>query len=334
MICLFTILVVALGLVVGCGNDDGGGRAPSVVESFDVGEVVRTDEGRFAGLVDYPFAANYRQAGPVRIHFVDEGPRDADPIVLLHGEPSWSYLYRHMIPILAEAGHRVIAPDLVGFGKSDKPVDPEAYTYQRHVDWMRFLIEEDLDLRNVTMFLQDWGGLVGLRLVAEDPERYARVVVANTALPTGDIPPSPAFESFRDFVATTPVLPVGILIQGASLRTLSSEEIAAYDAPFPSERFLGGARKFPQLVPFDPNDPAVPANLAAWKVLEQFEKPFLTAFSDGDPITRGGDLLFQARVPGTKGQPHRTVSGGHFLQEDSPEELAQAILDLIAAGQD
>ncbi len=321
-----SVLAAILLLLSACGD---GGGAPSVVEGFDVGEVARTPDERFAGLVDYPFAAHYQQAGPVRIHYIDEGPRDADPVVLLHGEPSWSYLYRHMIPIIVDAGYRVIAPDLVGFGKSDKPVDREQYSYQRHVDWMRFLLEEELDLDNVTMFLQDWGGLIGLRLVAEDPDRYARVVVANTFLPTGDIPPSAAFKAFRDFVATSPVLPIGVLLQGASARTLSADEVAAYDAPFPSERFLGGARKFPELVPTDPDDPAVPANLAAWKVLEMFTKPFVTMFSDGDPITRGADILFQARVPGTEGQPNRTVSGGHFLQEDSPVELAEAIVDFI-----
>ncbi len=311
-----------------CGDDDGG-RGASIVESFEVGEVVRTPDERFVGLPDYPFAADYRQAGPLRIHFIDEGPRDAAPVVLLHGEPSWSYLFRHMIPIIAAAGYRVIAPDLVGFGKSDKPVDREQYTYQRHVDWMRFLLEEELDLRDVTLFGQDWGGLIGLRLVAEDSARYVRVVAANTALPVGEGALSPGFSAFRDFVANAPVLPVGTLIQGGSQRELSDAEVAAYDAPFPDERHLGGARIFPQLVPIEPDNPAVPANRAAWEALRRYERPFLTAFSDGDPITGGNQVIFQNAIPGAAGQPHRIVAGGHFLQEDSAEELAEIILDLI-----
>jgi len=323
------LLVVAFLLVAAACGDTG--PTPSRVESITLGEVVRTPDARFEGLPGYPFAPRYVQVGRVRIHYVDEGPRDADPILLMHGEPSWSYLYRKMIPPLVAAGFRVIAPDLVGFGKSDKPVDPDDYSYQRHVDWMKHLVVT-LDLRHVTLFGQDWGGLIGLRIAAEEPDRFARIVAANTGLPTGDIPAPPAFIAFRDLVATIPVLPIGVFLQAATVSSLPPEVVAAYDAPFPDETFKGGARKFPELVPFSPDDPAVPANRAAWEVLERWEKPFLTAFSDGDPITRGGDVLFQARIPGTRGQANTTVrNAGHFLQEDASAELAQIVIDFIRA---
>ena len=249
---------------------------------------------------------------------------------MLHGEPSWSYLYRKMVPPIAASGHRVIAPDLVGFGRSDKPAARDDYTYQRHVDWMTAVLV-GLDLRAVTLVCQDWGGLIGLRLVAEHPERFARVVAANTFLPTGDTDPGPAFLAWRTFSQQVPEFPVGRIVSGGCATPLPAEVIAAYDAPFPEERFKAGARQFPLLVPARPDDPASEPNRAAWKVLERWERPFLTAFSDSDPITAGGDRMLQARIPGAQGQPHTTIAGGgHFLQEDRGAELAGVVVDFIA----
>jgi haloalkane dehalogenase len=295
-------------------------------------ETLRTPDDRFANLPGYPFAPHYTQAEGIRIHYVDEGPRSAAPVLLLHGEPSWSFLYRKMIPILTAAGHRAVAPDLVGFGRSDKPVRREDFTYQRHVDWMRHVLVA-LDLRGVTLVCQDWGGLIGLRLVAEHPDRFARVVVANTFLPTGDIPAGPAFLAWKEYSQTTPDVHVGGIVRGGCATDLAPEVVAAYDAPFPDDRYKAGPRQFPVLVPVTPDDPAAPANRKAWEVLSRWDKPFLTAFSDQDPITRGADRLFQERVPGAKGRPHTTIAGGgHFLQEDKGEELAHVVTDFIARG--
>ena len=293
-------------------------------------ETLRTPDDRFATLPGYAFAAHYLDAGGLRVHYLDEGPRAAPPLLLLHGEPSWSYLYRKMIPILVSAGHRVVAPDLVGFGRSDKPAARADYTYQCHVDWMRAVLT-GLDLLGVTLVCQDWGGLIGLRLVAEHRERFARVVAANTFLPTGDRDPGPAFLAWRKFSQEVPEFPVGRIVAGGCATELSPEVIAAYDAPFPEERFKAGARQFPMLVPTSPDDPAAKPNRAAWAVLERWERPFLTAFSDSDPITAGGDAVLQARIPGAQGQPHTTITGGgHFLQEDRGEELARVVIDFIA----
>lgn len=267
----------------------------------------------------------------LRLHYIDEGPPDADPVLLLHGEPSWSYLYRKMVPILTDAGHRAVAPDFVGFGRSDKPALREDYTYQRQVDWTRGFMEA-LDLRNITLFGQDWGGLIGLRLAAEHEERFARIVAANTMLPTGDQPPGEAFLRWQRFSQTSPAFDIGRLIQGGTVTELSAEVVAAYDAPFPDDSFKAGARQFPALVPTAPDDPAAPANRKAWEVLSGWQKPFLTAFSDSDPITRGGDRIFQREVPGTQGQAHTTIVGaGHFLQEDKGEELAAVVNEFIAS---
>lgn len=292
--------------------------------------VLRTPDERFANLPDYPFAPHYCDVDGLRIHYVDEGPRDAAPVLMLHGEPSWSYLYRKMIPIVAGAGHRVVAPDLVGFGRSDKPVAREDYTYQRHVDWLRGVLMA-LDLRDVTLVCQDWGGLLGLRLVAEHPDRFARVVAANTFLPTGDVPAGPAFMAWRTYSQETPVFSAGRIVKGACKTPLPDAVVAAYDAPFPDDRHLAGARQFPLLVPITPDDPAAAANRTAWEVLRRFKKPFLTAFSDGDPVTAGHDATLQARIPGAAGQPHTTIAGGgHFLQEDCGEALARIVVDFIA----
>ena len=299
-------------------------------------QCVRTPDERFRDLPGWPFAPRYLEipdgdGGRLRVHFVDEGPRDAPAVLLLHGEPSWAYLYRKMIPVLADAGLRAIAPDLVGFGRSDKPLLRTDYTYQRHVDWMRAFVHA-LELGGVTLFAQDWGGLIGLRLVAEEPERFARVIAANTFLPTGDQPAGPAFERWRSFSQEVPVFPTGRILQGGTETELSPEVVAAYDAPFPDESFKAGARQFPTLVPTRPDDPASEPNRRAWTALERFVKPFLTAFSDADPITRGAEKAFQARVPGARGLEHPTVRGaGHFLQEDRGEELARIVLGFVGS---
>jgi haloalkane dehalogenase len=265
----------------------------------------------------------------LRVHFVDEGRRDAKVVLLLHGEPSWSYLYRKLVPILVDAGLRAVAPDLVGFGRSDKPARREDYSYQRHVDWLRGFLEA-VSLRDITLVCQDWGGLLGLRWVAEHAGWFARVVAANTFLPTGTAPPGPAFLAWRKYSQETPRFRVGGIVKGGCATPLSPEEVAAYDAPLPDERYLAGARQFPVLVPISQGDPAAAANCAAWSELERFEKPFLTAFSDLDPITRGMEAELQTRIPGARGQPHTTIrGGGHFLQEDRGEELARVVVDFV-----
>ena len=293
-------------------------------------EILRTPDDRFSQLPGYPFAPRYLDLGNLRLHYVDEGPRDGAPLLLLHGEPSWSYLYRKMIPLFTAAGHRAVAPDLVGFGRSDKPVRREDYSYQRHVDWTRGVIEQ-LDLRGITLVCQDWGGLIGLRLAAEHEDRFARIVAANTFLPTGDMQPGDAFLAWRKFSQETPEFSVGRIVQGGCVTSLTPEVVAAYDAPFPDDRYKAGARQFPALVPISPEDPASAPNRRAWEVFRRWRKPFLTAFSDSDPITSGADGFLQQAIPGAQGQPHTTIAGaGHFLQEDKGEELARVVVDFIA----
>ncbi|MCH2426768.1 MAG: haloalkane dehalogenase [Acidimicrobiales bacterium] len=299
-------------------------------------EALRTPEERFADLPDYPFEPNYAEirdgeGGTLRVHYLDEGPADAAPVLLVHGEPSWSYLYRHMVPILVNAGHRVVVPDLVGFGRSDKPTRQTDYSYARHVAWLSELVFDHLDLRDATFFGQDWGGLLGLRLVADEPDRFARVVIGNSGLPTGHGPASEAFLRWQRFSQTTPVFPVGDLVGRACTTELSAAVVAAYDAPFPDDTFKAGARIFPSFVPTNPDDPETAPNQAAWRVLEAFQKPFLCAFSDSDPVTAGGDAPFLAKVPGARGRQHPTIVGaGHFLQEDAGPELAAVIRDFIS----
>lgn len=293
-------------------------------------EILRTPDERFTHLPGYRFEPHYVEVDGLRIHYADEGPASAETVLMLHGEPSWSYLYRKMIPVITAAGYRAIVPDLVGFGRSDKPTQREDYTYQRHVDWMRGLIEA-LDLQRITLVGQDWGGLIGLRLAAEHEERFSRIVAANTGLPTGDFSMGEAFLRWQQYSQTAPNFHVGGIVKGGCVTELSPEVIAAYDAPFPDDRYKAGARQFPLLVPTSPDDPASVPNRKAWEVLARWEKPFLTAFSDSDPITRGSDRVFQKVVPGTKGQPHTTIVGaGHFLQEDKGEELARVIVDFMA----
>jgi haloalkane dehalogenase len=294
-------------------------------------EILRTPDDRFASLAGWSFAPHYVELGEVRMHYVDEGPRDGAIVLCLHGEPSWAYLYRKMIPGLAGAGLRVIAPDLIGFGRSDKPAAQDDYTYQRHVEWTAAFLDA-VGLRDVTLFCQDWGGLIGLRLVAEDSARFARVVASNTFLPTGDQRPPDAFFAWQQFSQTAPELPVGRIVAGGCARPVGPEVVAGYDAPFPDERFKAGARKFPLLVPARPDDPASDANRAAWDSLRRYTRPFLTAFGDSDPITRGADARLQAAIPGAAGQAHTTITkGGHFIQEDAGEELAQIVAAFVAA---
>jgi haloalkane dehalogenase len=267
------------------------------------------------------------------VHYLDEGPASAsETVLLLHGEPSWSYLYRKMVPVLVDAGFRTVAPDLVGFGRSDKPAARADYTYARHVEWMRAALFDGLGLSDVTVVGQDWGGLVGLRLVAEHPERFRRVVAANTGLPTGDIDMGEAFMAWQRFSQEVPEMPIGRIVAGGCATELSPEVVAAYDAPFPDESYKEGARQFPMLVPCRPDDPASDANRRAWEVLKGFGKPFLCAYSDSDPITRGADRLFLDMIPGTKGQAHTTITGGgHFLQEDRGPELAEVVVAFVRA---
>ena len=333
-------------------------------------DFVRTPEERFENLPDYPFAPNYvhvddGEGSSLRMHYVDEGQGEA--ILCLHGQPTWSYLYRKMIPVMAGAGYRVIAPDLIGFGKSDKPTAQDSYSYSRHVHWVKGLIDA-LDLAAITMFAQDWGGAIGLRLVAENPDRFARVVVANTGLGDAAEFPDEMAPRLKELLAQTPVLPMmemaakmmnpkgpfanveddrppfmywmkhsqaspefdPAVVVRASLKHCTDEEYAAWEAPFPSEEYMAGARVFPSLAPIIPDNPEIPANRAAWSVLSNFEKPFLTAFSDGDPATRGGEKRFIETVPGARGQKHTVIEGaGHFLQDDAGAELAAVVVNFM-----
>lgn len=310
-------------------------------------EILRTPDESFTDLPGFAYAPRYvdipvdadsegipgvAPGDTLRVHHLDEGPGDGEVVLLMHGEPSWSYLYRHMIPNLTAAGLRCIAPDLVGFGRSDKPAAQDDHTYARHVAWMRALLFDSLDLHGITLVCQDWGSLIGLRLAGEHPERFARIVVANGGLPTGDQKMSDAFLNWQQFAKTADHFPVGAIINGGSTSDLAPEVIAAYNAPFPEDRFTAGARIMPALVPTTPDNPASGANRSAWDELGRFTRPFLTAFSDSDPITKGGFRALQSHVPGAAGQPHTTIEGGgHFLQEDRGPELARVVADFIAA---
>jgi len=332
-------------------------------------DVLRTPDAQFENLPGYPFAPVYTEVpdgegGELRIHHVDEGDADAPAVLCIHGQPTWSYLYRHMIPLLTGAGLRVLAPDLVGYGRSDKPAQRESYSYQRQVDWMTAWLVAN-DVKGATFFGQDWGGLIGLRLVAENPDRFDRVVIANTGLPVPGPLPDATLEQIRKFRAEEPTptlpevaaalsntegtpfpaafaywqkwcwetedLPVGLAVTGMlDGRSATPEETAAYDAPYPDPRYKMGPRAMPSHVPSLPGDPSEEANRRAWEVFEKWEKPFLTAFVDNDPVSRGADIPFQERVPGAAGQPHQTIQGGgHFVQEGRAEILSQIIVDFV-----
>ena len=295
-------------------------------------QVLQTPDSQFNNLPDYPFQPKYAEvAKGLRMHYVDEGSNSSEVVLMLHGEPSWSFLYRKMIPVITQAGYRAIAPDLIGFGKSDKLGKTDDYTYKTHLDWVQAFVEK-LNLQNVTLFCQDWGGLLGLRLVAENPDRFKRVVASNTFLPTGDMKMPESFEQWKQYSQTVPEFQVGSIIQRATTTDLPDAVVAAYNAPFPDESFKAGARIFPALVPDNPKSPESEANREAWKVLNKWSKPFLTCFGDSDPITKGADRFFQQMVPGAKGQAHTIVAGGgHFIQEDRGEELGQIVVDFIKA---
>jgi haloalkane dehalogenase len=297
--------------------------------------ILRTPDECFAGLAGFPYKPNYltiedENLGPLRIHYLDEGPPDGPLVICLHGEPTWCYLYRKMIPVFTAAGLRVIAPDLVGFGRSDKPSERSDYSYAGHVRWMAEWLGK-LDLRGITLLGQDWGGLIGLRLLADDPDRFDRFSLSNTALPTGDQPTSEAFLRWRKFSQEDEEFDTGFIVNLFGHGDLSPAEIEAYRAPFPDDRYKAGARQFPVLVPTEPDNPASAANRRAWKVLTGWNKPALMCFSDADPIMRGAEKAFLGRVPGTRGQPHITLHGRHFIQEEDGENWARAVVDWIRA---
>jgi haloalkane dehalogenase len=296
-------------------------------------KLLRTQDERFKNLPDYPFEPNYIQVEEkslsIRLHYVDEGDKDADPVLLMHGEPAWSFLYRYMIPMLVKAEHRVIAPDLIGFGKSDKPAKIEDHTYRRHVNWITQFVEK-LDLKRISMFCQNWGDLIGLRVAAENSERFNRIVLSNGGLPTGAEKMTKAFMNWREISRTVNPWPVDRFVQAGTISKLPGDVLAGYEAPFPQERYKAGARALPSLVPISTDDPEHEANKKAIERFRNWKKPFLTAFSDGDPITRGGDRLFQEIVPGAKGQSHKIIrDAGHFVQEDKGPECAKTIIDFI-----
>jgi len=297
-------------------------------------QYLRTPDDQFENLPGYKFNPNYLvvddgEGGELRVHYVDEGDKDGEVILLLHGNPSWSYLYRHMITSLTESGFRVIAPDLIGFGRSDKPTERKDYTYARHVAWMQAVIDQ-LDLNNITLFCQDWGGFIGLRLVAANPERFERVMAANTGLTTGDTPPNEAFVVWRSYSQKYDEMNIGRIINGGVCSNMTTEQVAAYDAPFPDESYRMGAREFPMILPTSTDNPETENNRAAWKVLKEWNKPFLTAFGDSDEVFRGGDEVFKTLIPGAKGQKHITVkSGAHFLQEDQSETLTNSLITFV-----
>ena len=327
-------------------------------------EIVRTPDARFEDLPDYPFAPNYAEVpdgegGTLRIHYLDEGPADGEIVLCLHGQPTWSFLYRHMIPVFVEAGYRVLAPDFIGFGKSDKPTKRSDYSYANHVAWMSAWLE-GLDIQGANLFCQDWGGLIGLRLVAAYPERFARVVAANTGLPDGGGLPAeaakpmrdiyeqipivgaselferfaakdgpPGFFFWRKYCAESPDFNVGDVMATASGR-MAPEIRAAYEAPFPDPVHEAGARQFPSLVPIFPDDVEIPANRKAWETLAAFSKPFRTSFADNDPVTSGMEKVLQDRIAGAKDVEHITIEGaGHFLQETRGPEVARAMIDFM-----
>lgn len=290
-------------------------------------EILRTPEECFSTVPDFPYAPVYTDVGGLRMAHVEAG--GGAPVLMLHGEPTWSFLYRKMIPVFAAAGFRALAPDLIGFGRSDKPAAVGDYSYAAHVSWTRTWIEA-LDLHEITLVCQDWGSLIGLRLAAEHPDRFSRILVANGFLPVADRPPPLAFRIWRAFARYTPVFPTGRIVQAGTVSRLEPAVLAAYEAPFPSERHKAGARAFPRLVPTHVQDPAVPANRAAWQTLGQWQKPFLTAFGKKDPILGWADRILRRHVPGARGQPHRDLANaGHFVQEDAGPELAALAVDWL-----
>ncbi|MFX0138856.1 MAG: haloalkane dehalogenase [Candidatus Hodarchaeota archaeon] len=292
-------------------------------------KLLRTPDEMFENLPDFPFKPNYVEIDGIRIHYVDEGPRDAEIVLLMHGEPSWSFLYRHMIPILVKAGYRTVAPDLVGFGRSDKPTEKTDHTYSKHVEWMSKWVNM-LDLKNITLFCQDWGSLIGLRVAIENQERFSRIILSNGGLPTGEQRTTEAVLNWRKFSRESPVFEIKNIIQTATTTKLTKEVLRGYEAPFPDDSYKAGARVMPSLIPISPDDPEHEANKKASELFKQWNKPFLTVFSDSDPVTRGGERFWQKYVPGAQGQNHTIIkNAGHFVQEDKGPELANLIVEFI-----
>ena len=294
-------------------------------------EILRTPEECFNNLEDYNFNENYITITiadnlSARMHYVDVNSDSDETILLLHGEPTWSYLYRKMIPILEKSGKRIIAPDLIGFGKSDKIKEKEEYTYERHVVWTSEIISQ-LGLKNITLFAQDWGGLIGLRMVANHPELFDGLVLSNTWLPIGK-GSSEGFDAWNKYSQTVEKFNSGRIVYGGTVNKISDKAVEAYNAPFPGEDYLACARQFPTLVPMDPDAPSVPENIEAWKILKEFNKPTVTIFGTEDKVSAGGEKIFQKLIPGCEGMNHKLIHGGHFIQEDQPEELAEAIINL------
>jgi haloalkane dehalogenase len=292
-------------------------------------KIIKTPESRFKNLPDYNFTSNYLQIEEgLNLHYLDEGNKDHQVVLLLHGEPSWSYLYRKMIPILCNNNFRVIAPDLIGFGKSDKWVEKSSYSYQNHIAWIEKFIET-LALKQINLFCQDWGGLIGLRVVSNMPDRFSNIVAANTFLPTGQGATPEVFFKWRDFAERSPDFNIGKIIDNGTVKPLSDEVIAAYNAPFPTEEYKAGARIFPALVPIKEDDVEAINNKKAWQILKKWNKPFLTIFGDEDYIMKGAEKIFQKLIPGTQGQDHKILNAGHFIQEEKGEELAQLMVEFI-----
>ncbi|PUE17276.1 haloalkane dehalogenase [Limnohabitans sp. MMS-10A-178] len=292
---------------------------------------LRTPEERFQNLPDFPYTPHYTEVGGLRIAYIDEGPKDGPVVLLMHGEPAWSFLYRKMIPVLVQAGMRVLVPDQVGFGRTDKPTQRSDYTYENHVQWMSAWLES-VDVQDITLFCQDWGSLIGLRMVAEMPDRFARIALSNGGLPTGNEKIPKAFHIWRAFAMYSPWFPIGKIVRAGCAQGLSDAAVAAYDAPYPSSRYAVGARVFPTLVPIHPSNPAREANERAWEMYKAWTKPFITLFSTRDPVTKGGEKMWQKKVPGAAGQKHTQIRGAaHFVQEDKGEEVAEALVSFISA---
>ena len=344
---LRSFLIVIVLLFIGGAIAVVGLQAPT---DWQPADSVRTPESRFANLPDYPFSPNYTNLSGYRVHYIDEGPRDAPVVLLLHGQPSWSYLYRHMIPPLVSAGYRVVAPDLVGFGKSDKPLQQSDHSYQMHIDLMTEFVRQ-LKLDDITFFGQDWGGLIGLRVVAEEPNKYSAIMLSNTGLPAAegiggwvgyplfrlavwregkptleDLQEDFGFARWVAYAKTTQDFDFAGLFQSSTARTLSEAELAGYAAPFPDESYMAAPHIFPYLVPSHLRQNAETMN----DVFANWDKPLLTAFSDSDPVTDGGEKIWQETVPGAADQPHTIIKdAAHFIQEDQPEQLVQLMIALM-----
>ena len=296
-------------------------------------EILTNDPSDFEGLKEWEYKENFYTLktgyGDMNIHYIDEGSSSEDTVLLLHGEPDWGYIYRKFIDPLVAAGARVVVPDLPGFGKSDKLSERSSYTYEKYVNWMETWMK-DLKLNNITLFGQDWGGLIGLRLVAENEDMFKNVVISNTALPTGDISAGKAFEDWKNYAQTVENFHAGGIIKGGTVKGLDQYVIDAYNAPFPDDSYKEAARQFPMLVPVTPDNPSSQKNREAWEVLKNWNKPFLCVFSEQDQIFNGVDKAFTKLIPGCQNQPHKTIQGGHFIQEDNPEECIEAILHVLA----